>query len=258
MEPRLERQEPGGDQVDDVEVAVADAEDGELDLEAADLAIVQAREEEQRDDQHADDVGHQLVAEERPPQAALGEPPHCSRRTTTVSRVAPGLGPLGGQLGQARVVGGQLGVLLGDGGCRRRRVGCWRVGIRRGGRDRARAVGRRGFLLAPHALEPDGVVVGVEEHPPEVQAQDPEDGPHDRVEVAQLVPAFGPVDLPPGGHRAARHEHEDGHVQRYGSPGKPPFTHGGHVTGPFRPDDFAGSPLAWDDAACGDPRRNRR
>ena len=92
MQARLERQEPGGDQVDDVEVAVADAEDGELDLEAPD-GEVQAREEEQRDDQHADDVGHQLVAEERPLQAALGEPPHCSRRTTTDSRVRQVLGP---------------------------------------------------------------------------------------------------------------------------------------------------------------------
>ena len=93
VQPRLERQEPGGDQVDDVEVAMADAEDGELDLEAADLRVVQPRENEQRDDQHADDVGHQLVAEERPGESALGQSPHCSRRTTTDSRARHVLGP---------------------------------------------------------------------------------------------------------------------------------------------------------------------
>ena len=71
---------------------MTDAEDGELDLESPDRDV-QAGEEEQRDDQHADDVGHQLVAEERPLQAALGEPSHCSRRTTTDSRLRQVFGP---------------------------------------------------------------------------------------------------------------------------------------------------------------------
>ena len=38
MQPRLEREEPGRDQVDDVEVAVTDAEDGELEFEARRIA----------------------------------------------------------------------------------------------------------------------------------------------------------------------------------------------------------------------------
>ena len=71
---------------------MTDAEDGELELEAAEREL-QAGEEEQRDDQHADDVGHELVAEERPRQAALGEPAHGARRTTTDSRRRHVLGP---------------------------------------------------------------------------------------------------------------------------------------------------------------------
>ena len=39
MQTRLEGEEAGGDQVHDVEVAVADAEDGELDLEAPEREV---------------------------------------------------------------------------------------------------------------------------------------------------------------------------------------------------------------------------
>ena len=72
---------------------MADAEDGELDLVATERNV-QPREEEERDDQHADDVGHQLIAEERAAQAPLEDALHGARRTTTDSRLRHVLAPL--------------------------------------------------------------------------------------------------------------------------------------------------------------------
>ncbi len=248
MQSRLEREVAGHDQIDDVEVAVSDAEDGELGLEAADCQV-QPREEEQRDDEDADDVGHQLVAEECSREAAFGEPfhgatPHDDRLATT-----PGLRALVGQGGQARVVGGKRGVLVGG------RGRCLRVGSggrRRGGHCivhtvdgrsvRGGVVGRRCVghgLLSLHAFEADRVIVGVDEYPPESEAEQAERRPHHGVQVAQLVPIGGTVDLPPRRHGAAGDEDQHGHVQRHGSLREPALTHGGNDTGPRSPGDFA-------------------
>ena len=62
--------------------------------------------------------------------------------------------------------------------------------------------------VIPHALEPDGVVVSVQELPPEVDPDDGEHGPLERVEVAQTVAVLGPGDLPPGRSNAEGHKEE--------------------------------------------------
>ena len=72
---------------------MGNAEDGQLDLEAPDRIEVQAGEDEQRNDQYADDVGHELVAEERPFSPRWVSRLIVKRRTTTRSRVRQVFGP---------------------------------------------------------------------------------------------------------------------------------------------------------------------
>jgi hypothetical protein len=71
--------------------------------------------------------------------------------------------------------------------------------------------------LVLHPLEPDGVVVGVQEHPPEVHAEDGENRPLDRIQVTQTVAILGAGDLPPGGHNAEGHEEQEPEMQENGS-----------------------------------------
>ena len=96
--------------------------------------------------EHADDVRHQLIAEERAFEAALGETLHGARRMTTVSRLRQVLGPFSASVGQARVVGGELGVLLGGGTGPPREAGGHRRGAPAIGSGRRRV----------HALLPVG------------------------------------------------------------------------------------------------------
>ena len=105
---------------------MADAEDGELDLVATALDVVEPGEDEERDDEDADDVGHHLVAEQRALEALPQEAVSLRSPGDDGLGVAPGLGSLGRELGQAGVVGGQLGVLVGaHGGGRQRYCASW-------------------------------------------------------------------------------------------------------------------------------------
>ena len=75
VQPRLERKNADGDEVHDVQVAVQDPEDLDLQL-AVPGADLDAREDEERNDQSSDDVRHELVAEERSFEASFREAPH--------------------------------------------------------------------------------------------------------------------------------------------------------------------------------------
>ena len=162
------------DEVHDVEVTVTDAGDGELDLVPAEREV-QPGEEEEREDEHADDVGHQLVAKERSRQPAGGRAvsgnalgvPHDDRLA-----IAPCLRPLGRQRGQPGVVGGELR----DPPRRRPTTRCLRSDGGRGGRGglaRRRGPRRRSVPACRRMpRRPTVVVVGVDEHPPEGQAEE--------------------------------------------------------------------------------------
>ena len=80
-------------------------------------------------------------------------------------------------------------------------------------------------------LSPTVLVVRVQELPPEVDPDDGEHGPFERVEVAQAVAVLGPGDLPPGRSDTEGHEEQAADVQEHGSPGQPPLTHASMLPG---------------------------
>ena len=100
---------------------------------------------------------------------------------------------------------------------------------------RRRRRGRRRLAVA-HALEADRVVVGVNQQPPEVDAEEAEDRPHDHVEVAELVPVGRPRHLPPRCDGAPGYEDQHGQVQRNGSPREPAVAHGSMLPALFGAD----------------------